>query len=122
MKTIRIDREEIALARLSHAFLEQMKKETGQAVSMEEILPIVAPLYFDGQMEKVSLCRHFLPGGEFGNTTFGSTVEELWQAADVIFRRLEPLARKGFMETGKPNAYAYLASGAYGILKQRRSA
>ncbi len=122
MKTILIDREEIALARVSHACLEQMKQEAGLAVSVEDILSIVAPQNFAGQKRKRSLCRHFLPGGEFGNNVFGSTTEELLHAATVMFASLEPLAKKGFMETGKPNAYAYLASNAYGIFKQRRSA
>jgi hypothetical protein len=122
MKNIRITREEIALARVSHACLEQMKQEVGQAVSLEDILPIVAPQNFAGQKRRRSLCRHFLPGGEFGNNVFGSTTEELLHAATVIFAGLEPLAKKGFKETGKPNAYAYLASKAYGIFKQRRAA
>lgn len=122
MKTIRIDREEIALARVAHACGKAANREPGEVARVEEILSIVAPGKFSGQKEKRVLCREFLPGGEFGNRSYGSTLEELTEAATVIFTKLAPLAEEGFRKTGKPNVWADLASVAYGIAKQRRAA
>lgn len=118
MKIIHFDREEIALARVSHLCLEKMREETGEAMAMESFLPIVASKNFGGQNRKCFLSREFAPGGEFGNKVFGSTPDEIRKAASVIFERLEPLAKAGFLETGKPNFFAYLASTAFLIAKE----
>ena len=121
-KAVQVDRWEIALARVAHFCAERVNRETGWAVSVEDILPIVAPNNFAGQREKRSFCREFVKGGEFGSNDFDYTLEELSQAATVIFGRLEPLAERGFRESNKANVWAYLASEAYGIMKLRKAA
>lgn len=118
MKIIHFDREEIALARVSHLCLEKTRKETGEAVAIESFLPIIASKNFGGQNRKCLLSREFAPGGEFGNKVFSSTRDEIRKAASVIFERLEPMAIAGFLETGKPNVFAYLASTAFCIMKK----
>lgn len=116
MNAICLDREAISLARVCHACLKKVSQKTGETVTVESVLPIVAPEKFAGQTLKCSLTRKFFHGGEFG--ALGSTLDELTQAAQVVFAKLEPLAIKGFKENGKPNAYAYVASVALGMMKQ----
>ena len=118
MKGILVDRWEIAIIRVAHACAQIVSRKTGEAVAMEDLLPIVAPDLFAGQEVKTSLYQYFTPGGQFAPRAYGSTAKELVEAAKWVFGVLEPLAIEGFQKMGKPNLWSQLARVAYAVIEE----
>ena len=119
MNIIHFSPMDIAVVRVLDCCARIVKKKTGKAVSVSDMLPIVSPNRFAGDKNKRLFWQRFCAGGAL--VRCGSGAKQLVEAAELVFAALGPLAEQGFRETGLPNVYAHMAGNACMMIKVGRS-